>query len=693
MRINRFFPLLLTFVTALLMACGSDPHVVLVSASHADSVIFDAGAAKDYGRMLELVDSFEMTGSLTPINANRWRGVAYYRQGQYRPAELWYRRALESNINSEQDQVSYVKSARRLSELLLVKGDYEGSLKVALPAVAKMRQTGFGSDIDFAILLNNIGCCQLNLGRGDEAQESFYTARQHYINRWSTDSTGRGFQEAVIGTVYTSQAYINTRRFEESLYWIDRTEMLLGKYSEKPDARVEYFDEYKGRIEIMRAVAMQGLGRTTDARLAYSRFLNTNYASTASGKIYATEYLLSAERYKEAADNFKYLDQVLSDWGTELNLDNIQLYVLPKMKANLGAQRRDSVIALAGKLCDIVDSALAQQKNDETAELATIYETQEKDARIASQETQRERERLITSLVALFLVVLFFSVYIFMRSRSAARLSHAYEKLQTAYDQLEETTAIKERIESELEIAHDIQMSMVPSQFPVRDGLDISGSMTAAKQVGGDLYGFLLVDDRLYFCIGDVCGKGVPASIFMAQTARLFRTLASQRLMPADIATRMNAELTENNERGMFVTMFLGVIDLTTYKLEYCNAGHNPPLLLGITPEGERVNMGGMFMQMNETNAPLGLFPDLEFVGEKIDDIKNLPLFLYTDGLTEAENQRQQQFGEDRLMEIFETKFFNSAQEVNDYIVKAVTDFRHGAEPNDDLTMLIIRAY
>ena len=384
---------------------------------------------------------------------------------------------------------------------------------------------------------------------------------------------------------------------------------------------------------------------------------------------------------------------MLSDWGTELNLDNIQLYVLPKMKANLGAQRRDSVIALAGKLCDIVDSALAQQKNDETAELATIYETQEKDARIASQETQRERERLITSLVALFLVVLFFSVYIFMRSRSAARLSHAYEKLQTAYDQLEETTAIKERIESELEIAHDIQMSMVPSQFPVRDGLDISGSMTAAKQVGGDLYGFLLVDDRLYFCIGDVCGKGVPASIFMAQTARLFRTLASQRLMPADIATRMNAELTENNERGMFVTMFLGVIDLTTYKLEYCNAGHNPPLLLGITPEGERVNMGGMFMQMNETNAPLGLFPDLEFVGEKIDDIKNLPLFLYTDGLTEAENQRQQQFGEDRLMEIFETKFFNSAQEVNDYIVKAVTDFRHGAEPNDDLTMLIIRAY
>lgn len=179
--------------------------------------------------------------------------------------------------------MSYIKVARRLSELLLVKGDFEGSLRIAIPAVAKMDEKGVGSDIDYAILLNNIGCCQLNLGRDEEANKSFLTARGHYANRWQTDSTSRGFQEAVIGTVYTSMAYINMRRYAESIYWIDRTEMLLDKYRQRPDARSEYFDEYQGRIEIMRAVALQGLDKPKEARQAYQAFQKTNYSKTGPG--------------------------------------------------------------------------------------------------------------------------------------------------------------------------------------------------------------------------------------------------------------------------------------------------------------------------------------------------------------------------------------------------------------------------
>ena len=424
-------------------------------ASHADSLLFDMGAQKKYDRMRTVTDSLEMLGQLSAIDANRWRGVSYYRQGKYLMAEVCYRKALSCEVKTALDQLSYNKSARRLSELLLVRGDYEGSLQVAMPAVEKMEKSGIGSDIDYAILLNNIGCCQLNLGHDKEANESFLIAREHYANRWQTDTTSRGFQEAVIGTVYTSMAYINTRRYAESIYWIDRTEMLLDKYRQRPDARREYFDEYQGRIEIMRAVALQGLNKRQEAAKAYQGFLQTNYSKTGAGKINANDYLVAAQRFSEAADNYRYLDKTLSDWGMEMSLDNIQLYLLPKFRANAEAGRRDSARFIGNQILSMLDSAITAQKNSTTVELATIYNTQQKEAEIARQHEDLIRTRLIATGVALVLVMLFFFVYT-MHKRAAThrlaaahqkledahgRLEEAHEKLQTAYDRLEETTA------------------------------------------------------------------------------------------------------------------------------------------------------------------------------------------------------------------------------------------------------------
>lgn len=157
-----FLPLFVVFL--LLGSCRQVRHRE-VRASHADSVIFDVGVTKDYERMRHVTDSFELVGDITPLDANRWRGVSYYRQGLYHMAELCYRKALENDVNTNEDQLSYNKVARRLSELLLIKGDFEGSLRIAIPAVAKMDKSGIGSDIDYAILLNNIGICQLHLGR------------------------------------------------------------------------------------------------------------------------------------------------------------------------------------------------------------------------------------------------------------------------------------------------------------------------------------------------------------------------------------------------------------------------------------------------------------------------------------------------------------------------------------------------
>ena len=209
-------------------------------------------------------------------------------------------------------------------------------------------------------------------------------------------------------------------------------------------------------------------------------------------------------------------------------------------------------------------------------------------------------------------------------------------------------------------------------------------SMTPAKEVGGDLYNYLVKGDKLYFCIGDVSGKGVPASLFMAQATRLFMTLAKQGMMPAEICTRMNDALSgDDNQNGMFVTFFLGLVDLQTGHLDFCNAGHNPPVIGGGGSHGD-------FLQM-EANAPIGLWPGLEYEGEEIDSIKDRLLFIYTDGLNEAENRQQEQFGDDHLLDILSNTRFGSAQQVIDTLKAEVEQHRDGAEPNDDLTMMCIR--
>ena len=225
---------------------------------------------------------------------------------------------------------------------------------------------------------------------------------------------------------------------------------------------------------------------------------------------------------------------------------------------------------------------------------------------------------------------------------------------------------------------------MVPRVFPEREGLDMYASMTPAKEVGGDLYGYLLLDNKLYFVVGDVSGKGVPASLFMAQATRLFLTLAKQGMMPAEICTRINDALSgQDNESGMFVTLWLGLVDLQSGHLDFCNAGHNPPVIGGGDSKGEFLDM--------KANAPIGLWPGLDYEGEQVESIKDRPLFIYTDGLNEAENPQQEQFGDERLLDILRKTNLSSAQQVVDTLRQEVEAHRNGAEPNDDLTMMCLK--
>ncbi len=334
-------------------------------------------------------------------------------------------------------------------------------------------------------------------------------------------------------------------------------------------------------------------------------------------------------------------------------------------------------------LIQVKDSVSGVESQNQLNEMNTLFQVDE-------LKMEQAKAQFRNTLIIIGLIVTALIIFIIFRMIAARRLKKAHEELLVAYDQLEETTTAKERIESDLRIARNIQMGMVPHTFPERDDVDLYASMTPAKEVGGDLYGYLLVPakeegqgDKLYFALGDVSGKGVPASLFMAQATRLFLTLAKQEMLPADICTHMNDALSgEDNETGMFVTMFVGLVDLQTGHLDFCNAGHNPPVLVG---DGTTE-----FIEM-EPNAPIGLWPGLEYVGEEIKDISNRPLFVYTDGLNEAENRQQEQFTDERLLEILQTTPFESSQQTIELLREQVEAHRDGAEPNDDLTMLCVR--
>ena len=251
------------------------------------------------------------------------------------------------------------------------------------------------------------------------------------------------------------------------------------------------------------------------------------------------------------------------------------------------------------------------------------------------------------------------------------------QSLSQYIDELKTTTAQKSAIESELSIARDIQNSMVPSAFPNREGLEVYASMTPAKAVGGDLYDFFLRDNSLYFCIGDVAGKGVPAALVMTTVCGAFRLLSESESEPVRIVSRMNDMMIRKNSMTVFVTFFAGLLDLDTGHLRYCNAGHKAPL----------VNRQPLPVH---SNLPIGAMLDYEFEAQETDLAPGSTLFLYTDGLDEAEKAEYQMFGKKRIYEVMQTSSLQPHMLI-ERMTQAVADFVGDTEQSDDLTMLAIQ--
>ena len=680
----RRVTLVVTVAALFLSGCVGDSQEQERLRKEAEDMVYGAYLAKDYPRIIALVDSLKPLGSISEGKACYWLGYAYDRMMQKRMAELYWKTGIAAVENStdDEDVRVYAGITNRLTGLFSTWTEYEAALKVAIPATERLKSLGRDSTSEYTNMLIYIGCCQSRLGLSDDNTfKSLEEAYRTHLNNIKHHPEAVSYRDAIVGVINISYNYLEIADYEKAGLWLERMNQLIDGYVKQADARPDYAEKQRARYNIYLARALEGQGRKDEAAEAYKLFCKSAFFYTAEGKILASDYLRLAGRWQDAADNFGSLDEVMKEYGTSYSLENIQKMLLKKYEVNKKAGRVDTARAVSISITERLDSAITLSRSAEAREEAAVHQ---KELEMTAENERYVRQRHIGRLIGMSATILFLIIYILVRHRMGVRLRKAHDDLKMAYDQLEETTTAKERMESELRIARDIQMSMVPSVFPSVEGLDMYASMTPAKEVGGDLYNFLRKGDKLYFCIGDVSGKGVPASLFMTLATRGFLTLASTGKRPAEIATRMNAELSINNEMGMFVTMFICMYDLKQGWIEYCNAGHNPPII---------GNADGQFsfLDVKESNAPIGLWPDLEYVGEEMDLPRDSMILLYTDGLNEAENRKQEQYGEERIIQLMNSHASLGARDIIEALKVDANQFRDGAEQNDDLTMLAFR--
>lgn len=420
-----------------------------------DSLLLSAYHAHDYDSILRLADTHQEDGTLSDMKACYWRGYAYSRLRKMRMAEVEWKNAVAQQIKDEEDLDYYAQSANRLAGLLYLKTDCGEVIRVALPAINYLKEKGYTTTDDYSNLLAFVGSCQLKLGRDKEASASYSQAWQRYQQVTQTHANLSSYTSAIVGIVTIVDAYLQTDHYEEAYEWAERLDSMLQQCKDLPQASEDYIDKQLARLYLYRACALEGLGHKEEARQAYNKALTTHYTKSSEGKIEATGYLMAAHRWSEAADMFQGLETQAAKYDFIMTQEYIQTYLLPKYFANVKAHRKDSAIVVGTEICMALDTALVWQKQTDAAELAAIYETQQKETELAEQRARLSDQRLLTMVITLFLVILGFCLFIFFRHRSAMRLEAAFYDLERANSRAEESSRMKSDFIQQ--ISHEIR--------------------------------------------------------------------------------------------------------------------------------------------------------------------------------------------------------------------------------------------
>lgn len=323
---------------------------------------------------------------------------------------------------------------------------------------------------------------------------------------------------------------------------------------------------------------------------------------------------------------------------------------------------RMGIVVIAAIMVEAISIVQYERINSIMVEEGQVVQENEADEFHARLQTVRRHQ---VGLVLLGLAALAFMI---------RRYAHSEQKLRKADEE-------NARIGAELKVANDIQQSMLPPRQFQQDEVEIFASLVPAREVGGDLFDYYVRDGKLFFCIGDVSGKGAAAAILMSATLTLFRSLTGHENNPARIMDVINKSACRRNDNNMFVTLFVGVLDLSTGELRYCNAGHDRPLVLQKEVTGIEA----------KPHLPVGVFEDVKYAVQECFLAADSTLLLYTDGLTEAKNTSRAQFGLPRVKETLEEASGKRPEEIIQALTGSLKQFVGSAEQSDDLTLMAIR--
>ena len=665
-----------------LMSCGSQEGGE--QNQKAENLLEKAHKARNYQLLLTLADSLEATGELSTAKANYWRGYASDRMNRKRMAEFYWKASVEgaANSTSESSTDIYAKSASRLVNLLTVRGDYESALKVAEPAVARLEKLECDSTSDYINLLIYIGCCQAGIGKAGEAtSDGFERAYQKHLDNIDKTHLDGAYKDAIAGLINIAYACNTIGNYKEAINWTDKFGKLIGEYEQRLDANSDYIDKQVARFDIYKAIALEKLDEKEEAAKVYEAFKETEFSKTPEGRINANDYLTAAGRWDEAADNYSSLDALLNKQEAGYSIDDIQNLMLKKYQANLLAGRRDSALAVSLQISNALDNAFAQAKKIDEEEQATIVKKVEQ---MTEQQAEEARNKYYILVAALVGVLLCFLGYIFFRRHGNQKLQEAYEDLQDDCRLLEENTAKKERIETERRIAHSVQENLVPQALPKYPKLGLHALFTPGNGISSDLYDTIIRDDKLYFCVGNAADNSIQTSILANIAWSLFRTAAALEDAPERIMSVINQGIAKEGQINRGVTLFVGILDLKTWVLSYCNAGHDTPLLL----LGDEVSPLEV-----EPNKPVGSVYGWEFIPQETTIAPGTMFFLYSNGLTKVRSKDHKQYGEKRVRgEALQAMKLHPSPEPFIHSMHEAIEKHIGDTPQDyDMTMLVIK--
>ncbi len=447
--------LLIVAMASMMLTSCKESHSVRITKAEADSLIEVAHKEHAYDKILALIEKHEETGAISPLKAHYWRGYVFSRQRKMRMAENEWKHAIEEEANTPDALEYYAKSANRLAGLLFMKFDYEGTIRVAVPAMKFLKEKDFTSNSDFANLHTFVGSCQLKLGQEEEAAKNYNIAYSQYLLVTEDNESIGDYTTAIIGIVNIVNAYIQSSHFQEAYEWVNRMDGMLERYRKLPKADIGFIDKEWARLNFYKGYTLQCLGQKEEAQNAYKQALSTHYAQTAEGQIEGSSYLIAARRWSEAADKYNGLEQLLNRYDMKMTLDNIRTYLVPKFRANVGAHRMDSAIFVATWICNALDTAVTLERKNASIELATIYDMQQKETEIAEQRASLSHQRYLGTMLTLLAVILGFSLFIYFRHQAAMRLESAYRELEVANARAEESSRIKSEFIQQ--ISHEIR--------------------------------------------------------------------------------------------------------------------------------------------------------------------------------------------------------------------------------------------